>query len=394
LSGGEKKAGWPVVPALKLKPHSTIRAARGHPWVYRSEVQKPPPPEWDGEAVECRDSKGRLLGTGLCNSRSQIIWRRFTQGRGNLDAETLRSLIRTAVARRPTVSARRLVWSDSDDLPGLIVDQFGPVLVVQLLTLGMDRRREMILEILKQECSPESIVLRNDAPGRSMEQLPLETVLVHGPEPRAVGVRIGPVVYELDLLSGQKTGLYLDQVGEHARIARYAQGRRVLDAFCNQGGFALNCALAGAAAVTAIDLSAEAVAQARRHAERNRAEIRWLEGNVFDFFRTKNPGRYDLIVLDPPPFARSKDHVADALRGYKELNLRACGLLEPGGILATYSCSHHVTRTLFEEMVASACRDAGRTAVLLERTFQPPDHPVRLDFPESEYLHGLVVAVW
>ena len=206
-------------------------------------------------------------------------------------------------------------------------------------------------------------------------------------------MEVGGVQASVDLMGGQKTGMYLDQLDQHARVAQLAKGRRVLDAFCNQGGFGLACAKAGATSVLGLDSSEDAIVAARAAATRNGLNAQFEVANVFDWFTEHREATYDLIILDPPPFARSKDSVPGAVRGYKELNLRALRLLSPGGILATYSCSHRVTEEMYLEVIEAAAADARREAVILERTSQPADHPVLLNFPESRYLKGFIIEI-
>jgi 23S rRNA (cytosine1962-C5)-methyltransferase len=410
---------------LRLKPNANARVLRGHPWVFANEVAELPSPESDGEVVECRDSRGRFLGTGICNSRSQIIWRRLSRERVVLDETWLRATLARALARRgetshevgwgfptpplaslagaevPALPVRRLVWSESDDLPGVIVDQFGDTLVVQTQTLAMEKRIGTLLALLDELLHPAEIILRNDASIRRLEGLPREVRTRSGRPWEARWLRIDGIDYWLDLPGGQKTGYYLDQRRQHLTVARYVArlapdrpaGVRVLDAFCNQGPFALQCAKVGAAEVCGIDSAGEAIAQARRNAERNGLRAGFVEANVFDYFTEHRADAWDLIVLDPPPFAKTKGAMAGAMRGYKEINLRALGQLTAGGILATYSCSHHVQDADFRAMLAEAAADAKRCVHILEFCHQPPDHPVLVTMPESEYLRGYILRV-
>ncbi|HUJ44373.1 MAG TPA: class I SAM-dependent rRNA methyltransferase [Opitutaceae bacterium] len=404
--------------ALRLKPNAAARVLGGHPWVFANEVTGLAPPGHDGEVIECRDARGRFLGTGIYNSRSQIIWRRLSRARVVLDEHYLRAALMRAIGRRkvgrdlpippsqdsagsrdPAPQFQRLVWSESDDLPGVVVDQYGDALVVQTQTLAMEKRLGTLAALLDELVKPAEIIFRNDASVRRLEGLPLEVRTRSGRpwEPR--WVRIGGLDYWLDLQAGQKTGFFLDQRFQHAAIERYIRclapdrpgGVRALDAFCNQGSFALHCARAGAAVVRGLDSAPEAVAQARRNAERNALRAEFLAVNVFDYFTERRDEAWDLIILDPPPFAKSKGALAGAMRGYKEINLRALRCLTPGGMLATYSCSHHVQDADFRAMLAAAAADAKRTAHILEFCHQPPDHPVLLTMPESEYLRGLIV---
>lgn len=366
----------------------------GHPWVFANEVEALLPAEHDGEIVECRDRAGRLLGTGIYNSRSQIVWRRLSRDRVTLDAPALRAALERALARRAGLGDyKRLVWSESDDLPGLVVDQFGDALVVQIQTLALDRRSAVLADLLAELTGAKEIIFRNDSNLRKLEGLPTGVATRSGQTWAPRWARIDGFEYWLDLQGGQKTGFYLDQRAQHAVVAKYAAGRRVLDAFCNQGSFALHCARAGAAAVLGLDSAPEAIAQARKNAERNGVAAEFTEANVFDWFTAQRDAAaaWDLIVLDPPPFAKSKSALENALRGYKELNLRALKALAPGGILATYTCSHHMHDAELRQVLAEAASDAKRRVHVLEWCHQPPDHPVLATMPESEYLRGYIV---
>jgi 23S rRNA (cytosine1962-C5)-methyltransferase len=388
-------------PALQLKANAKPRVLGGHPWVFANEVESLLPPGHDGEAVECRDRTGRFLGTGIYNGRSQIVWRRLSRDRTALDAPYLRAALLRALARRSGTNAgtpgvRRLVWSESDELPGVVVDQFDDTLVAQFQTAAMDRCAGLIGDLLAELVSPAEIIFRNDAPIRRLEGLPLETHTRSGSPWAPRWVEIDGCDYWLDLLGGQKTGFYLDQRPQHAAVARYCAGQRVLDAFCNQGPFALQAARAGAARVLGLDSAEEAIAAARRNAERNRAAAEFAVVNVFDWFNAperKAEEPWDVIILDPPPFAKSRSALAGALRGYKEINLRAMQRLAPGGILATYSCSYHMGDAELRGVLAEAAADARRRVTVLAWAHQPPDHPVLVTMPESEYLRGYVLRV-
>ncbi len=396
--GADSRNGGRVagLPFFKLKPNARSRCLTGHPWVFANEVEALPPAEHDGEVIEGRDRTGRLMGTGIYNSRSQIVWRRLSRDRVALDAAYLRGALERAIARRAAEGARRLVWSESDDLPGVVVDQFGDTLVVQIQTLAMEKRSALIGDLLAELLQPAEIIFRNDGPIRRLEGLPLEVHTRSGKpwEPRWVSIE--GFDYWLDLQGGQKTGFYLDQRKQHAAVARYCGGARVLDAFCNQGSFALHAARAGAAEVVGLDSAEDAVAAARRNAEKNgvAATCEFAVANVFDWFnapeRAVDP-LWDVIVLDPPPFAKSKSALEGALRGYKEINLRAVKRLVPGGILATYTCSHHMQDAELRQVLAEVSADARRKLRVIEWAHQPADHPVMLTMPESEYLRGYIV---
>jgi len=389
---------WGVAaePSLKLKPNARARVLHGHPWVFANEVESLLPTEHDGEVVECRDRANRLLGTGIYNSKSQIVWRRLSRERVKLDADYLRGAIARAVARRADERARRLVWSESDDLPGLVVDQFGDTLVVQIQTLALEKRLSLVSDALAAVLNPAEIIFRHDATIRRLEGLALGVHTRSGSAWAPRWLEIGGFEYWLDLQQGQKTGFYLDQRTQHAAVAKYCAGKRVLDAFCNQGAFALHAARAGASEVLGLDSAEDAVAAAQRNAERNRVPASFAVANVFDWFndpkRASEPA-WDVIVLDPPPFAKSKSALEGALRGYKEINLRAMQRLVPGGVLATYTCSHHMQDAELRQVLAEAAADVRRKVRVLEWAHQPADHPVLVTMPESEYLRGYIVRV-
>jgi 23S rRNA (cytosine1962-C5)-methyltransferase len=383
-----------AVPFLKLRPNVRPRALQGHPWVFTNEVEAPLAAEFDGEVVECRDRTGRFIGTGIHNSRSQIVWRRLSRDRVTLDADYLRGALTRAIARRAPEAARRLVWSESDDLPGVVVDQFDDAVVVQLQTLAMERRAGLIGDLLTELLRPAEVIFRNDASIRRLEGLPLEVRTRSGRPWEARWVRIGGLEYWLDLQAGQKTGFYLDQRFQHAAVARHCAGARVLDAFCNQGAFALQAARAGALEVLGLDSAEDAVAAARRNAERNGLKAEFQAANVFDWFN--DPARgieplWDVIILDPPPFAKSRSALEGALRGYKEINLRAVKRLVPGGLLATYTCSHHMQDAELRHVLAEVAADSRRRLRVVDWAHQPIDHPVLATMPESEYLRGYLL---
>jgi len=381
---------------LKLKPNANSRVLAGHPWVFGNECEQLLPPEYDGEVVECRDAKGRFLGTGIYNGKSQIVWRRLSRDRVVLDEVYIGDALRRAMDRREGLGDfKRLVWSESDDLPGVVVDQFGDALVVQIQTLAMEKRSALLADLIVKQIKPGEIVFRNDANIRRLEGLSLSVGTRSGRNWEPRWAKIDGFDYWLDLQAGQKTGFYLDQRQQHARVAGYASGRRVLDAFCNQGSFAMQCARAGAASVLGIDSAFDAIGQAGKNAARNGVRAEFVAANVFDWFTAKRDAgpAWDLIVLDPPPFAKSKSALEGAIRGYKELNLRAMKALAPGGVLATYSCSHHMQDKELRAVLAEAASDAKRKAHVLEFAHQPPDHPVLVTMPESEYLRGYILRI-
>jgi 23S rRNA (cytosine1962-C5)-methyltransferase len=287
--------------------------------------------------------------------------------------------------------AYRLVFSEGDLLPGLIVDRYGPYLVLQTLNQGMDGARDVIVDCLQELLAPAGILARNDATVRKLEDLPLEVVTLSGEIPERVRIRMNGLQLEADLLHGQKTGVYLDQRENYLAAARWARGR-VLDCFTSSGGFALHTA-AQAESVEAVDSSAGALAIAAANARANGiANINFRQADVFDFLSGLER-RYSMVVLDPPAFAKSRRAVEDAARGYKDINFRALRLLDPSGVLVTCSCSHHMSEGAFYEVIAQAALDAGKTLRVLERRTQASDHPILLTVPETMYLKCLVLEV-
>jgi 23S rRNA (cytosine1962-C5)-methyltransferase len=370
------------------------RIFHGHEWIYAADIKKSFGNPEPGDVVSLKDFRDRPLGSAIYNPQSQIVARRFSRRKQDLDADFFRRRIAQAIEYRsrcgidPTLC--RLVWSESDGIPGLIVDRYGDHLCVQTLTLAIDQRRELIREALVSLLNPQSIVLRNDSPFRKAEGLEPGIEMLHGSRPDPFTVVANGITFEIDLVDGQKTGLYLDQLQSHAEVAALSNGLRVLDCFSNQGGFALACAKAGAAKVTAVDVSATACAAARRNAELNGLDIEVIEHNVFDFLKHAKP-EYDLIILDPPSFTRNKKTLSDALRGYKEIHLRAIKLLEKGGLMSSFCCSHHASRELFLENIAEASVDAKTSLRLVREHGQRADHPILVTIPETGYLKGFTV---
>lgn len=392
---------------LVVKPRARI--LHGHDWVFSGEVLKAFGNPTDGDVISLKDGRDHLIGSAIYNSKSQIVARRFSRRRQDLDLDFFQRRIAQATEyrKRRGVDLRlcRLVWSESDGLPGVIVDRYGDHAVLQTLTLAMDMRKPLIVNALKaaSELSGlQSIIERNDAPVRRAEGMELQVGVLLGEAPS------GPVVIkvngtperaslqlEIDLMHAQKTGFYLDQLGHYETVARYASERRVLDCFASQGAFAFACARAGAAKVTAVEASADSIASARRNGERNQLSVEWIEQDVFQFLRAaeKAEAEYDLIILDPPSFTKTKGGLRDALRGYRELHVRAFKLLSRDGVLATFSCSHHVTEAIFNQTIADALVDARRSARRLHRFEQALDHPVLPTLPETEYFKGVLLEM-
>ena len=377
------------MPGLIIKPRSRI--FHGHEWVYASEIQKTFGNPEPGDVVTLKDFKDRPLGVAIYNPQSQIVARRISRRKQKLDAEFFLRRLGQAINYRESLAIeqnlRRIIWSESDGLPGVIVDQYGDHLVLQTTTLAMDQRKDLIVSCLVELLAPKSITLRNDSSMRRPEGLEQEIVMVHGNQPDPFTVSHHDSIFEVDPANGQKTGLYLDIMDSYQKVALLAPGKKVLDLFCNQGGFSLACALAGAQSVRAVDISEDATTAAAKNAELTGVQIEAITANAFDFLRKHNE-TYDLIILDPPSFTRNKKTVKDAMRGYKDIHLRALGMLNQSGLLATFCCSHHATRELFLDSVRSAAVDGKRTLRMLDNHSQRLDHPIIATLPETEYLKG------
>ncbi|MGB9475487.1 MAG: class I SAM-dependent rRNA methyltransferase [Candidatus Udaeobacter sp.] len=382
---------------IVIKPRARIM--HGHDWVFSNEVLKVFGNPADGDVISLKDGKDRLIGSAIYNSRSQIVARRFSRRKQGLDLDFFKRRIAQASEYRTRRGIDpklcRLVWSESDGLPGLIIDRYADHLVMQTLTLAMDMRRDSIADAITDFFGDVTIIERNDAPVRKAEGLELRTGALRGNAPSQIQIEIEGVKLEVDLLHGQKTGFYLDQKHNYAIVAGYARDRRVLDCFSNQGAFALACARAGGADITAIEESSENIATARQNATRNDLTVQWIERDAFQFLRAaeKAGAQYDLIILDPPSFTKAKSGLGDALRGYRELHMRAFKLLSKDGMLATFSCSHHVSDTAFSQTIADALVDARRSARRLRRFEQAPDHPVVPTIPETEYFKGFLLEM-
>jgi 23S rRNA (cytosine1962-C5)-methyltransferase len=426
-------------PTVRVNRKAAGRVASGHPWIYSSDVvdrgtaqpgdvvrvvmegpsagslssraksrdllltpEGGPQGRASGRFIERRSA--RFLGVAHYSSASQITLRMLSANVEPADVAFFRARLAAAIAHRQHVvensDACRLVYSEADLLPGLIVDRYGSYLTMQTLSQGMDRARDVIAHCLQDLLAPAGILARNDAGIRKLEGLELEVVTLAGEIPERVHVRMNGLDLEGDLLHGQKTGIYLDQRENYIAAARYLAafpGRaRVLDCFTSTGGFALHMAR-NAESVLALDSSALALAIAQSNARANGiANIDFRQADVFEFLAgvSANEGRrYSMVVLDPPAFAKSRKSLDDAARGYKEINLRALRLLDSGGVLATCSCSHHMSEAALLEIIAEAALDAGKTLRVLERRTQARDHPILLTVPETHYLKCLILQV-
>ena len=390
-----------------LKPGEADRILAGHPWVYHGSVLRLTQPTPDGELVQIKDHRQRFVGVGFYNAKSRINVRVLSPDRVEVDRAFFEQRIRAALAVRqrhmPNATSFRVVNAESDALSGLIVDKYEDVLVVQTSSLGMDQRKPMILGALQEIFSPRAIVERNEVASRKFEGLPDANGILAGSLEGPVAIHLNGLRFDVDVLGGHKTGLYLDQQVNYQRVADLARGGQVLDCFSFLGGFGLHAARAGAAHAHMLDQSADAIAAATRHAAANGlAEKCSAEAvNVFDWLKAhtltqpheKILPRWDLIVLDPPSFTRNRASVPDALRGYKEIHLRALKLLKTGGTLATFCCSHHVDAGLFQDTVLSAAFDARKILRRVATYSQSPDHPIIPMIPETEYLKGFAFEV-
>lgn len=366
----------------------------GHPWIYRSDVVTADAEP--GETVRVVGSRGRVLGHALYSSRSEIALRLLTRGAHAPDLETWRARIQQALVYRQSLqidaTAYRLVHGEADLTPSLVVDRYDDYLVLQTLSQGTDRLLPDLTRLLVDLVQPAGVLARNDPRVRLLEGLDQRVEVVHGTVPESIPVREGRVTYHVDPYKGQKTGLFLDQRENRLAAARYARGR-LLDAFSYNGGFAL--ALAPACdEVLAVDISEEAVTRIRGNAARNgQLRIQARAMNVFDELREleRRGERFDTIVLDPPAFAKSKAALPKALSGYKEINLRALKILQPGGFLITCTCSYNVSEAAFAEVLASAAIDARADVAVVEKRMQARDHPVLLTVPETYYLKCFIL---
>ena len=387
--------------AIRLKPGEQDRLLAGHPWIFQNELEGWPPDAAPGDLVDLHDSQGHFLGRGYLNPRTTLAVRVLARGRVHVDQEFFLARIRQAMALRERFMggrvAYRVVHGEADGLPGLVVDRYDDTVAIQLLTAGMDRRRELILTAVEEVLRPRTIVARNDSPMREREGLPRERAVLRGQIPPDPTVTIYGLDVVVDLLEGQKTGLFLDQIDNYPLIERMAGGAEVLDCFCYVGLWGLLAARSGATRVTGIDQSPAAIKQATALAERNGLTDRctFRVGNVFDELREHDRRReaFDLVILDPPAFVKAHNRIPEALAGYKEINLRAMRLLRPGAFLVTCSCSYHLSAELFRRMLWDAARDVRRTVRLVARGQQGRDHPILLGLTESEYLKCCVLQV-
>jgi len=383
--------GWIVISTRGVE-----RLRSGHPWVYRSDVRSAQAEA--GAIVRVMDERGRFHGRAFYSDKSQIAVRLLTRENVPVDRAFFTERLQRAAAYRETVventDAYRLVHGEADLLPSIVIDRYGDYLVLQTLSQASERQKDLIVEILVEQFSPQGILERNDPKVRLLEGLPQSVSVLHGEVPAEILAKQNGITFVYDLAKGQKTGSFLDQRENHWAARRYASGD-VLDCFSYQGGFALTIA-DECEYVEAVDMGAAAVQVARRNQELNSiANVTFREGNTFDLLKEYDEvgRRFQMVILDPPAFAKNRDSLDAAERGYKEINLRALKILAPGGYLVTCSCSYHLSEALFLQLIAEAATDAKKTVVVVERRTQAQDHPILLTMPETHYLKALILNV-
>lgn len=369
----------------------------GHPWIYRDDLEKTEE-ELSGKIVSVADYTGKFLGKAFYNHKSKIALRFITTQDIEIDKDFWAERIKYAIAHRKKVvtnaNAYRIAHAEADHLPSLIIDRYGEHLAIQTLSAGMDRIKNTVVDILIELLKPESIVARNDTAMRTLEGLPEEKEVLYGKPPKTIEVYEGEIKYLVDILNGQKTGAYLDQRENRIAAEIYSKGK-ALDCFAYQGLFSLHIARY-ADEVTAVDSSAQAIEMIKENAKLNKlTNIKTKKGNVFDVLKSyqKEARQFDLIILDPPAFAKSKRDLQDAARGYIDINFRAMKLLSKGGHLITCSCSYNLSEGGFYEIIKEALKESKREARLVEKRIQPQDHPILINFPESNYLKCLILEM-
>ncbi|MDB6129360.1 MAG: putative SAM-dependent methyltransferase [Verrucomicrobiales bacterium] len=390
------------LPTVIIKPGDANRVLGGHPWIYSGSVVRITAPAEDGALVQIKDHRQRFLGTGLYNSKSKILVRVLSPERVTLNVDFFEQRIREALAVRtrfmPGATSFRVVNAESDFLSGLIVDKYEDALVIQTSALGMETRKPLILEALQKIFSPKIIMERNDSGFRKFEGMQDSNGVLFGQLDGPVNISLNGIKFQVDLVKGHKTGMYLDQQVNYEKVAKLVRGGNVLDCFTFLGGFALHAARTGKAKVHALDQSEEAIKASQENARKNNlaGSCTFETTNVFDWLKARTAvqpherviPQFEMIILDPPSFTKNRASVGDAMRGYKEIHLRAFKLLKPGGTLATFCCSHHVDANLFQEVILEAAFDARRVIRKIETYSQSPDHPVIPSIAETEYLKG------
>lgn len=394
-----------TLPTVTLKPGESDRLIAGHPWIFQGNVRNTTDGIPDGAVVQVRDHRRRHLGCGLYNAKSKIRVRMLDRERQQINVGFFKHRFQSALAHRKRwlgdCSCFRLVSAEADQLSGLIIDIYGDTAILQITSLGIDQRKAEIIEALRETLEIQNVFERGDAAGRKFEGLPeFPLERIHGDGQAPAKVRVGAIDFGFDPAKGHKTGMYLDQQLNYQRVAELCADRDVLDCFTFQGGFALHAKRAGARSVTAVDQSEEALQAADQNAAINGLDgIEWIHANAFDWLKAtssedqESRDQYDVVILDPPSFTRSRHNLDQATRGYKEIHLRALKLLKPDGVLITFCCSHHVDRDLFEETVVAAAIDNRNVLRRVAEYTQAPDHPQIPTIPETEYLKGFAYTV-
>jgi len=384
---------------VTLRKTRETRVRGGHPWIYASEIEKVDGAFENGDIVDVADFRGKFIGRGFYNPQSQISLRILTRNDEPCDRDFFARRIRDAWEYRKLLCdpmSCRLIYSESDFLPGLVVDKFADVLVLQSLSLGIERIKNMLCDLLMEIVGPVGIWERSDVPVRRLEGLEQVTGLLRGHVPDEVDMVENGIHFLVDVKQGQKTGFFLDQKQNRAAMAPLCRDARVLDCFCHNGSFSLHAAKYGAKSVLGVDISEEALEVARQNARINGFDqVEFVARNCFDLLRelTEAGEKFDLVILDPPAFTKNKAAVASALRGYKEINLRGLKLVRPGGFLVTCSCSQHVLPEMFQDVLCQAARDAKKRIRLVEYRTQGYDHPILPQSVETKYLKTMIVQV-
>jgi 23S rRNA (cytosine1962-C5)-methyltransferase len=381
-------------PTLRLKPGVRSKALAGHPWILKSEIEVELGKEWSGQSVVATGDQGQLIGTGFYTEGARVAWRRFRNDIGDFDAGFVEKALQSGLQKRKATPARRIVWSEADSMPGLVLDQYGKYLVAQITTEGMERNWELVRTAAEKLLQPEGIWIRRDASGRKLEGMEIVPGEAFRTVPETpILVEIAEMEVWVDLRAGQKTGTYLDQQENYGIVAQESRGRKVLDLFCHNGGFALRSARAGAIAVTGVDSSRPSLDLARQSAEHHGLKIRWAQEDVTRFLRTCRKGEYDLVILDPPGLVKSRDSADAGIRVMAELHRNSMRVLARGGLLATFSCSHRVGSGELLGMVKQVAKEEGRVLQIKTTLAQSSDHPVDPAFSESRYLSGFLLEV-
>ena len=387
---------------ITISSHNIQRIEQGHPWIYRSQIRSLQEGIEAGDIVGIQTDQKKWVGLGYYNPLSEISIRLVSRQKIEFNKEFLKSRFLAAKKLREELLGNlqtvRWINSESDQLPGLVVDAYAGFFVIQITTLGMERVKDWILECLQEIFQPRGIYERNDFPTRSLEGLPLRQGNLQGEEPPPlISIEENGSKFRVDIRQGHKTGFYLDQKENRDCAARLARGKSILDCFTYTGGFAITALTHGAQSVLAVDISSSALTLARENAKLNQVEDRWqdMEGNGFDILKllSSQNQKFDMIILDPPSFTKNRASVERALAGYKEINIRALKMINPGGILVTASCSHHIDELLFINMVKEAAKDSRRSLMEIARGRQASDHPILAHIPETRYLSCLFYRV-